>query len=282
MNYITEIRAFYDWLELNQIDATHISLWHGLMHIANKTGWQSEFTIPMSTLELKTGLKRGAIYNARNKLQQLGLITFSERKGNQCSSYTINSLCLFNEHKDDTITTETRQKCDTTTTQTENINKQNETKQDISLDGENAAERKAAPNPNEVVINADEMFEKAYEFYPNKKGKAEGKGLYLGYLHGREIKGYGKVKYNHAQLYIAIRVFAEEMENEMTSNNRERAMIKHFDTFMNKPVVEYVESSTEQYREAMQKKYGDGWEKLKFEYTFKGQKKSTVKENEAV
>jgi len=134
MNYISEIKAFYDWLELNQIDATHISLWHSLMYIANKTGWQQEFTVPMSTLELKTGLKRGAIYNARNKLKQLGLIDFKERGGNQCSVYMLKSLCLFNEHKDDTTTTETRHKDDTTTTESENITKRNETKQDIKKD----------------------------------------------------------------------------------------------------------------------------------------------------
>ena len=128
MNYISEIKAFYDWLELNEVEASHISVWHGLMHIANKTGWRQEFTVPMSTLELKTGLKRGAIYKARNKLKQLGLIDYRERSGNQCSAYRITSLCLFNEHNSVTIDTQQLHSSTTVDTQSGNINKPNETR----------------------------------------------------------------------------------------------------------------------------------------------------------
>jgi hypothetical protein len=93
MNYIAEIKAFYDWLECNSLEATHISLWHGLMSIANKSGWREEFNVPMSTLESKTGIKRSNLYKARNKLKQAGLIDFRERDGRQSTLYKMLPLC---------------------------------------------------------------------------------------------------------------------------------------------------------------------------------------------
>jgi len=102
MNYIAEIRAYYDWLESNpQSSASCIVLWHALMFQANKTGWKAEFSVAISTLELRTGLKRGAIYTARNALKRFGIIDFRERSGNLSAVYKLVSLCLFNERKDE-------------------------------------------------------------------------------------------------------------------------------------------------------------------------------------
>lgn len=90
MNYILEIKAFYDWLEVNQLSTSAIVLWHALMHIANKTGWQDTFTVATVVLSTKTGLKRDALYNARAALQNKGLISFKVRTGNQSAVYIIN------------------------------------------------------------------------------------------------------------------------------------------------------------------------------------------------
>ena len=89
MNYLTEILEFYNWLEENPSSSSVIVLWHGLMSINNKLKWKESFTAPIKTLELKTGLKKDAIYRARNTLKQHGLIDFKERGGNKCSEYTI-------------------------------------------------------------------------------------------------------------------------------------------------------------------------------------------------
>jgi hypothetical protein len=99
------------------------------MHIANKTGWQTEFTVPMATLEFKTGLKKSTIYNARNTLRQLGRINFRERGGNQCSVY---SLFPFNGSNRDTNATQTGGKADTNAAQNGPLDKLNETKQEDS------------------------------------------------------------------------------------------------------------------------------------------------------
>lgn len=92
MNYLIEIREFYNWMECNQLSTSAISLWHALMHMANKSGWQEWFTVPVATLELKTGLSRSAIYRARNTLHQAGRIEFKDRGGKMCSLYLIKPL----------------------------------------------------------------------------------------------------------------------------------------------------------------------------------------------
>lgn len=89
LNYIKEINAFYDWLEINSISDSAIALWHALMHINNKAGWIPEFTVAISTLETKTGLKKGAIIRARNRLQQVGRIDFRSRNGQLSAIYKI-------------------------------------------------------------------------------------------------------------------------------------------------------------------------------------------------
>lgn len=97
MKYISEIKAFYDRLELNPLPSPAIALWHALMSIANKTGWQQEFTVAVSVLMLKSGLNAQAIKRARNRLEQDGYITWKSRGGNQSASYHINSLVVQND-----------------------------------------------------------------------------------------------------------------------------------------------------------------------------------------
>lgn len=99
MNYMAEIKAFYDRLELNPLPSPAIALWHALMAIANKTGWQQEFTVAVSVLVLKSGLNAQAIKRARNRLEQDGYITWKSRGGNQSAVYHLNSLVVQNEYK---------------------------------------------------------------------------------------------------------------------------------------------------------------------------------------
>ena len=96
VNYIAEIKAFYDRIELNPLPSPAIALWHALMSIANKTGWQQEFTVPVSVLVLKSGLNAQAIKRARNRLEQDGYITWRSRGENQSAAYRLNSLVVQN------------------------------------------------------------------------------------------------------------------------------------------------------------------------------------------
>lgn len=94
MDYMREINAFYDWAETNQVSPTGILLWHALMYLANRARWPERLAVPISTLEARTGMKRGAIFKARGKLKQCGLIEFESRDGNQSAVYTMLPICV--------------------------------------------------------------------------------------------------------------------------------------------------------------------------------------------
>jgi hypothetical protein len=88
LSYIADIFAFQDWVEYeSSITSNEISLWYALVRIFNKLGNPEELEIPISTLIPKCKLSRDMIYKSRNRLKQLELIDFKERKGNQCSVY---------------------------------------------------------------------------------------------------------------------------------------------------------------------------------------------------
>ena len=78
MNYIAEIKAFYDLVQVKQLSQGQIALWHALMYINNKCAWIEWFSVPNITLELNTGLSRSGIAKARNALKQYGLIDFKQ------------------------------------------------------------------------------------------------------------------------------------------------------------------------------------------------------------
>lgn len=81
MNYIKELNAFYDWLELNELSPSAINLWYALMHINNKAGWAETFTVAESVLCVKTKLTDRTLRKVRNELKQKGRIDFITRKG---------------------------------------------------------------------------------------------------------------------------------------------------------------------------------------------------------
>ena len=131
MNYLMEIKAFYDRLETNPLPSPAIALWHALMYIANKTGWQQEFGVALSVLVLRSGLNETAVKRARNKLVQEGYITWRSRSGNQSAIYSINSLVVQNHTKNEPQSEpQTDPQCEPQSDpQSAPINKQNKTKQ---------------------------------------------------------------------------------------------------------------------------------------------------------
>ena len=54
MNYIAEIKAFYDLVQVKQLSTGQIALWNALMYINNKCAWIEWFTVPNILLELNT------------------------------------------------------------------------------------------------------------------------------------------------------------------------------------------------------------------------------------
>lgn len=92
MNYMVEIKMFYDWLETHSLTPASISLWHGLMHIANRSGWRSPLHISSSLIELRTGISRSTLKRERAKLVEAGLLVVEFGKGRGRTSYELRSL----------------------------------------------------------------------------------------------------------------------------------------------------------------------------------------------
>ena len=157
MNYISETKAFYDWLETNPLPAPAIALWHALMSIANKTGWQEKFAVAVSVLELKAGLNAQAVKRARNTLKEAGRIEWSARKGNQSAVYRINSFVVQN-HIENVPQSEPQpvpQSEPQPVPQSEPINKQNETRQNETKSiGRTAPARRSFTPPTVEEISA--------------------------------------------------------------------------------------------------------------------------------
>ena len=90
MDYLKEIKAFYNLAELNLLSTGQIALWHALIYINNTCFWQQWFTVPNSKLQLLTGLSRQAILKNRNKLKQIGVLDFREN-GTRATRYMLKS-----------------------------------------------------------------------------------------------------------------------------------------------------------------------------------------------
>lgn len=132
---------------------------------------------------------------------------------------------------------------------------------DLDVSEQLSLEEKSTDS-NVIEVNISETIERIYKAFPRKEGKAKGFEHAIAFLKGRKIAGLGTVKYNHEQLYCAVRQYSFECED----NHTEERYIKLFSTFMNKPVCDYVEKSTEGYESYMERTYGDEWRNVKFTY----------------
>lgn len=94
MNYILEIKAFQDEVQLKQLSTGQIALWYALMYINNKCNWIEWFTVANRMLESNSGLSRQGILVARNALKQYGYIDFKSN-GTKATAYKLNSISKF-------------------------------------------------------------------------------------------------------------------------------------------------------------------------------------------
>lgn len=153
MNYITEIKAFYDLVQLKQLSTGQIALWHALMYINNKCAWNTWFTAPNLTLQLLTGLSRQSISDNRNVLKQFGLIDFKSN-GTKATSYRLKTLQInVQETLQDELQGSLQYSC--------TLNKLNQTKQkqkkDISISKEKQRHKRGEFGH---VLLSDEEIEK--------------------------------------------------------------------------------------------------------------------------
>ena len=65
MNYIKQILAFQDLVEIKGLSAGQIALWHALINVNNKCGWIEWFSVASSKLQIGTGLSESGSRKAR-------------------------------------------------------------------------------------------------------------------------------------------------------------------------------------------------------------------------
>ena len=152
MNYIAEIKAFYDLVQVKQLSTGQIALWNALMYINNKCAWIEWFTVPNILLELNTGMSRSGVLKARNSLKQLGLIDF-KANGTKATSYKIHTIAKSTQESNQVSTQDGVQDSNT-------LNKLNETK----LNKENI-KRKYGEYQN--VFFTDKQYKELMDTFPN-------------------------------------------------------------------------------------------------------------------
>lgn len=89
LDMTVQIKQFYKWIIDNSLTATEISLWHALMHIADEAGYPIWLSVAISRLESLTGMKKDAIYKARDGLENKARIEVKLGKGNQAANYRL-------------------------------------------------------------------------------------------------------------------------------------------------------------------------------------------------
>lgn len=89
MNWIKTINDFYQYVQLNPLSASSISLFHGLLYLSSRGYWPESIAPRMETLSSVTGLSRKTIERSRRELMERNLISYEPKSGNRSGSYTI-------------------------------------------------------------------------------------------------------------------------------------------------------------------------------------------------
>lgn len=156
MNYLAEILAFYDLVQVKQLSTGQIALWHALMAINNRCTWIEWFTVPNLTLELNTGMSRSGVLKARNALKQYGLIDFKVN-GTKATNYKMITIAKSTQESNQIgkqVSTQDGKQVRNT------LNKRKETK----LKKES---KKKAYGEYQHVLFSDEEYEKLKAYFPN-------------------------------------------------------------------------------------------------------------------
>lgn len=160
MNYLAEILAFYDLVQVKQLSTGQIALWHALMAINNRCTWIEWFTVPNLTLELNTGMSRSGVLKARNALKQYGLIDF-KINGTKATNYKMITIAKSKQESNQIGKQVSTQDGKQVGKQVRNtLNKRKETK----LKKES---KKKAYGEYQHVLFSDEEYEKLKAYFPN-------------------------------------------------------------------------------------------------------------------
>lgn len=89
LDQVTEMHAFFDWLEINPLEPTTQTLWFHLMGIANKSGYPEWFTVANPLLQAKVGVTENTLIKHRNYLVQRGRIEYKSQGKQKAGKYRL-------------------------------------------------------------------------------------------------------------------------------------------------------------------------------------------------
>ena len=217
----------------------------------------------LSTMEIRTALKHlqstGEVttnQQATNKQDNTNLTSnLTSKKTNKFTVFTVVNYDLYqsdNKQDNTNLTSNLTENQQANNTQ---LNKQ--VTRPILKEDKNIIKKEI--NNNNICSNSDDLnesdkqkkkktklteeeseellknFEIIYNSYPRKVGRTAGFELYKQWLKGKDIGGT-KIKLTNKQIWLAIARYKKYLED----NETEKQYIKQFDTFMRKPILDYV------------------------------------------
>ena len=81
--------------DLIHLEEVFVHEFHSLFHYNNLCGWKEEFDLPMSALQLSTGLSAPTIRKAREQLCRMGRIEYRKGSMDHSAVYRLNPLASF-------------------------------------------------------------------------------------------------------------------------------------------------------------------------------------------
>ena len=220
MTYIDLINAFERWLETNYLPSSAQLLWYKLIFIFNRAGWSEWVTVDnqrlMSIMQMDS---EKTLIRCRDKLIENNFFEYEKGKKGVPNRYKILTVNFTVQ-----MTVETTVQMGVKTT----------------VNVSNIKDKDKEKENNEQKQILLEHFEKIWDIYPHKKGKAKAQELYLQWINGRKISGITS-KLTDEQMYYAVLKYAKECEK----SGIEQQFIKHGDTFFNKAILDYVEVRSE-------------------------------------
>lgn len=106
MNYIELIKNFWTSHNAHSFNTTEIALYFYLIEVFNLCQWKNQIKRNNRKVEADLDISFNTLKNARNKLQQAGLIYFKSQNGNANVTYTLSKFDEVSSEVDNKVTNE--------------------------------------------------------------------------------------------------------------------------------------------------------------------------------
>ena len=198
---------------------------------------RGSFPSSISELSRETNLSAMEIRTALKHLQSTGEVTTNQQATNKQDNTNLTSNLTENQQA--TNTQLNKQVTGSILKEDKNIiSKEINNNIRSNPDDLNESEKPKKNKPKLTEEESEELlknFEIIYNSYPRKVGRTAGFELYKQWLKGKDIGGT-KIKLTNKQIWLAIARYKKYLED----NETEKQYIKQFDTFMRKPILDYV------------------------------------------